>query len=156
MKKSSIEHATFSIERVYDATPARVFGAWSNPANKLRWFFCDPDWKITEHAFDFRVGGRERLSVRPPGGALHTMDALYQDIHDGRRIIYTYDMYIASSRISVSLASIELLPESSSTRLIFTEQAAYLDGLSTAKEREEGTRIGLDNLPRFLAEQGLS
>ena len=151
MKKSSIEHATFSIERVYDATPARVFGAWSNPANKLRWFFCDPDWKITEHAFDFRVGGRERLSVRPPGGALHTMDALYQDIHDGRRIIYTYDMYVAERRISISLASVVLSPAGTGTRMLFTEHGAFLDGLATADEREEGTRIGLSNLATYLA-----
>jgi uncharacterized protein YndB with AHSA1/START domain len=34
----SVEHATFVIERRYDASPARVFAAWADPAAKRRWF----------------------------------------------------------------------------------------------------------------------
>jgi uncharacterized protein YndB with AHSA1/START domain len=150
MAKHSVEHDTFSIERVYDASPARVFAAWSSAEAKLRWFFCDDTWQVTEHHFDFRVGGRERLSVRPPGGPAHIMDGLYQDIVDGRRIIYSYDMYVGESRISVSLTTVELEAKGRGTRLTFTEQGAFLDGLASPKEREEGTRVGLTNLANVL------
>ena len=30
MTKRSVRHATFVIERVYDAPPARVFAAWAS------------------------------------------------------------------------------------------------------------------------------
>jgi uncharacterized protein YndB with AHSA1/START domain len=150
MKKSSVEHATFSIERVYDASPARVFSAWSNADAKLRWFFCDDSWRLIEHRFDFRVGGRERLSVQPPGGVQHVMDAHYQDIVEDQRIIYSYDMHVGESRISVSLATVALEPNGRGTKLVFTEQGAFLDGLASAAEREEGTRVGLENLASEL------
>ena len=32
MTERSVTHATFVIERTYDATPARVFAAWADPA----------------------------------------------------------------------------------------------------------------------------
>lgn len=150
MKKHAVRHATFSIERIYDATATRVFDAWSNPESKRRWFVCDDRWVVSEHALDFRVGGRERLKVGPAGGPVHAFGGLYQDIVPGRRIIYSYDMHVGSDRISVSLATIELSPEPGGTRLLFTEQGAFLDGLTSAEEREEGTAVGLDNLGAWL------
>jgi uncharacterized protein YndB with AHSA1/START domain len=155
MKKHGVKHASFSIERVYEATAARVFEAWSNPESKRRWYFCDERWVLTEHTFDFRVGGRERLKVRPPGEAVHAFDGLYQDIIPERRIIYSYDMHVGSDRISVSLATVEFAPERAGTRLVFTEQGAFLDGLSSPEEREEGTAVGLDNLGAWLRGEGL-
>jgi uncharacterized protein YndB with AHSA1/START domain len=62
------------------------------------------------------------------------------------RIVYTYDMHLDDKRISVSLATVELEPAGGGTRLTFTEQAVYLDGLDTQAEREEGTRELLGNL----------
>jgi uncharacterized protein YndB with AHSA1/START domain len=151
MSKRSVEHASFCIERVYDAAPARVFSAWSSAEAKRRWFFCEDSWRVLEHGFDFRVGGRERLSVEPPGGAPHSMDALYHDIVEGQRIVYSYDMYIGAERISVSLVTVALEAKGRSTRLTFTEQGVFLDGLASPAEREEGTRVGLENLATLLA-----
>jgi uncharacterized protein YndB with AHSA1/START domain len=53
----SVTHATFVIERTYDASPARVFAAWANPTAKARWFACHDDWNATEYELDFGVGG---------------------------------------------------------------------------------------------------
>jgi hypothetical protein len=38
MGKRSVTHATFTIERTYDASAARVFNAFADPAAKARWF----------------------------------------------------------------------------------------------------------------------
>ncbi len=38
MTDRSVTHATFVVERRYDASPARVFAAWADPAAKARWF----------------------------------------------------------------------------------------------------------------------
>ena len=59
-------------------------------------------------------------------------------------------MYVAERRISVSLASVVLSPAGGGTRMLFTEHVALLDELTTLEEREEGTRIGLDNLGTYL------
>ena len=37
MKKRSVTHATFTVERTYDtASPAQVFNAWADPVAKAR------------------------------------------------------------------------------------------------------------------------
>ena len=87
MIQRSTEHATFVIERTYAAPPARVFNARADPASKARWFACSDDWKKMGYELDFRVGGRERLRVGPPGGPVHAFDGHYQDIVRDQRII---------------------------------------------------------------------
>jgi uncharacterized protein YndB with AHSA1/START domain len=146
MTKRSVTHDTFVIERTYDASPARVFTAWANPTAKARWFAGPDEWGTAEFELDFRVGGREINRGGPQGGPVHTFDARYQDIVPDERIIYTYDMYLDETRISISLATIEFKPAGAGTRLIVTEQGAYLDGYDAPGLREQGTRDLLDAL----------
>jgi uncharacterized protein YndB with AHSA1/START domain len=142
-------HASFTIERNYDAAPARVFAAWGDLALKRRWFACHPDWS-TEHALDFRVGGRETIRTGPAGGTVHLCEALYHDIVPDRRIVYSYAMHLDDCRISVSLVTLEFRPLPGGTMQVLTEQGAFLDGWEDVKGREEGTRIGLDGLAAVL------
>lgn len=154
MSNRKTAHATFSIERVYPATPARLFRAWSDPAAKAQWFAGPKDWKQDRpREMDFRVGGREHVSGGPSGAPPHRFDAIYYDIVPNERIIYGYEMHIGETRISVSLATIELKPEGQGTRLIFTEQAVFLDGYDDAGSRERGTKGLLDQLGAALARE---
>lgn len=153
MAKRSVSHATFVIERSYDASPQRVFKAWADPAAKARWFAGPEDWEAGKYELDFRVGGRERASGGPTGGPIHSYDARYQDIVPDQRIIVSYDMHLDDVRISVSLATIELKPVGAGTRLTFTEQGAFLDGYDDAGLREKGTRDLLDALGAELRRQ---
>lgn len=153
MIKRSVTHATFTIERRYDASPARVFHALSDPVAKARWFSGPKEWGAMEHKIDFRVGGREVNSGGPKGGPVHIFNAIYQDIVADERIIYSYDMHLGETRISVSLATFELVADGKGTRLTFTEQGAFLDGFDDAGGRERGTRQLLDALGAELERQ---
>jgi uncharacterized protein YndB with AHSA1/START domain len=153
MTERSTQHATFVIERVYDAAPARVFNAFADPKAKAQWFGGPEAWSRGDHEFDFRVGGRERLAGGPKGGPIHAFDCLYQDIVANQRIVYTYDMHLDDKRISVSLATVEFKPSGAGTRLIFTEQGVFLDGYDDAGSRERGTHGLLDKLGAALRGQ---
>lgn len=149
--KRTIAHDTFTIERKFDASPERVFEAFSNLEHKARWFAGPETWLTARREMDFRVGGREVLSGGPEGGALHTFDARYFDIVPNRRIIYAYDMYVGEQKLSVSLACIELAPDGRGTYLRLTEHGAFLDGVEDGSERARGTRGLMDQLARYLA-----
>jgi uncharacterized protein YndB with AHSA1/START domain len=148
----STTHHTFVIERTYEASPSRVFDAWADPEAKRSWFGPGEDRK-GEHSLEFKVDGSERLKVTAPDGALYTFDALYRDIVPSVRIIYAYGMYREDSRISSSLATVQLEPAGNGTRLIFTEQGVFLDGLDTPAEREHGTGPLLDALGAYLGRE---
>ena len=140
MTNRSAVHATFCIDNVYDAAPARVFKAFSDRAAKDRWFGGPDEWEKGPREMDFRVGGRETSNGGPKGGLQHHMTLIYQDIVPNERIVYSYDMALGDNRISVSLACIEFKPEGQGTRLILTEHGVYLDGYDDAGSREHGTR----------------
>ena len=139
MTKRSITHATFRIERTYAAPPAQVFAAWAEPTAKVRWFVGPDDWQSSDHELDFRVGGREHVSGGPRGGPVYAYDAHYHDIVADQRIVTSYEMHRDQTRISVSLATVELDPDGDGTRLTYTEQGAFLDGHDTPQDRELGT-----------------
>ena len=152
MTARSVTHATFVIQRTFDASPARVFAAFASRDAKIRWF-SGPDDEAWQHSgleLDFRVGGRERISGRLPGDTVHTYEALYHDIVDNERIVSTYEMYQDDVRTSVSVATTELRPAGMGTTLVYTEQGAFLDGYDNAADREHGTRELFDALDASL------
>jgi len=153
MPSHSTEHATFRIDRTLPAPPPKVFAAFADREAKARWFVGPDENSPTDHQLDFRVGGRERLVSRQPDGPTFTFEAEYRDIVPDRRIVYAYDMTQDDARLSVSVATIELEPAGDATRLTVTEQGVYLDGRDTMAQREQGTRVLLDQLEASLVGQ---
>jgi uncharacterized protein YndB with AHSA1/START domain len=155
MKDRSVLHSTYEIERSFRAHPRRVFAAFADPAKKLKWF-REEDNSITEKfEMDFRVGGRERTQFRlksgPFEGTICTNDTVYQDIVPDSRIVLAYTMTLGERRMSASLATFEMLPEGTGTKLIFTEQAAFFEGSDGPEMRKEGWELLLGRLAEALA-----
>ena len=94
MTERSVTHATFCLERTFDAPPARAFAAFADLDAKMQWFAGPSEWRRDQQEFEFRVGGRERVASTPPGEPSHIFDCVYQDIVPNERIIYTYCMYL--------------------------------------------------------------
>ena len=84
---------------------------------------------------------------------MFTYDALYYDIVEDERIVIAYEMHMDDARISVSLATVEFSPAGTGTRLLLTEQGAFLDGHDTPAQREHGTGELLDSLGAALERQ---
>jgi uncharacterized protein YndB with AHSA1/START domain len=148
----SVTHSTFSLERTYDASPARVFSAFADAEQKLQWFTGPPDWPLAAFEVDFRVGGREMNRGGPKDGPMSSFEALYYDIVPDERIVYSYEMHLDDKRISVSLTTIELAPAGEGTQLTLTEQGAYLDDFDDPTLRETGTGDLLEALGAYLAQ----
>jgi uncharacterized protein YndB with AHSA1/START domain len=152
MTDRSVNYATFTIERSYPVPPARVFAAFADAEAKAQWA-DDPDEPVAvdgESEFDFRVGGHERFEFTMPDGPTMGYDALYYDIVPDQRIVYCYEMYADGARISVFVATIEFADAEFGTKLSYTEQGAYLDGLDLPEDRQGGTEWMLDNLVKLL------
>jgi uncharacterized protein YndB with AHSA1/START domain len=146
LSERTVEHATFVVERRYEAAPDRVFAAWATMDAKAEWFGSPED----RFELDFRVGGRELHQGTDPQGNSYTFRAIYQDIVAPERILYTYEMLLGDTRISVSVATVELRPEGDGTHLVYTEQTAFLDGHDVPGRRQHGMGRVLDALARAV------
>jgi uncharacterized protein YndB with AHSA1/START domain len=132
-------HGSFTVERVYDASPARVFKAFADPASKARWFVGPAGWREIKREMDFRPGGVEIAHGEFPNGPETKFVARYHDIVQNERLVYVYDMHVGGVCISVSLATIELTPQGAKTALRMTEQGVFFDGQDGNESRREGT-----------------
>ncbi len=151
MKERSVTHSTFVIERAYPAAPERVFGAFSDPAKKRRWFAEGEEFEMQKFEMDFRAGGRESVRFRAKNGMSFTNETIYQDILPNRHIVFSYTMSLGDRRISSSQATAEFIPDNQGTKLIFTEQAAFFEGADGPKMREDGWRQLLGQLAKEIA-----
>ena len=57
--KQAIEHGSFTLTEHYGAPPARVWRAFSDPAEKRAWFTDAPGFATRDYRLDFRTGGTE-------------------------------------------------------------------------------------------------
>jgi len=148
--KESIVFDTFAIERTYKASPARVFEAWRDPEKKRRWFAEGKGFVIDSYELDFREGAFERTRFRFGDGPPITNDTVFHDIVPSERIVASYGMTRDGKRFSVSLATVELEPHGTGTRLRYTEQGAYFEsgGPDASAHRREGCVELLEALAR--------
>lgn len=146
-----VVYGGFTIQRTLPAPPARVFAAFADPAAKAQWFGVSEEWELLEVSLDFRVGGEEVNHGRHRSGLVSEMWAQYMDIVPDERIVWNYRMAVDGTPISASLASVELRPEGEGTRMVFTEQDAFLDDFADNGGREHGTGQILEALAAFLA-----
>ena len=156
MPNPTVIHSTFAIERNYPAPIERVYGAFTDPQRKVRWFAQGGQTEVEGFDMDFRVGGEERTSwrfregSRFPGVAL-VNEGVYQDIVPGKRIVIASHMVIGDHRMSASLTTFEFLAAESGTDLIVTHQGAFFEGSDGPQMREEGWRKIIERLDAELA-----
>jgi uncharacterized protein YndB with AHSA1/START domain len=118
---------------------------------RKRWFGATEDWSRRSHSLDFRVGGQELEQGAPPGGPLMTYESRILDIVPNERIINSYVLAAAGERFSVSLTTVEFVPDGKGTLLRLTEHGAYFDGNPEGPQmRVHGIGKQLDRLGQVL------
>ena len=144
-----MQHGALVLERVYDATPARVFAAWADVEARQRWGPPGVEYEFLEA--DFSVGGRDVSRCGPAGDLAYLADLVYFDIAPDRRIVFAGTVSRGGVRLSCALTTIALEPQGRRTRLVLTEQIAALDGSDMVAGHEHGWSAGLDQLVEYLA-----
>ncbi|MEI8194575.1 MAG: SRPBCC family protein [Phycisphaerae bacterium] len=78
--------ATFT--RTYDAPRARVFQAWTDPAQLAQWWgprgFTNPVCHL-----DVRPGGQIRIDMRAPDGTVFPMAGVFDEVVEPERLVFT-------------------------------------------------------------------
>jgi uncharacterized protein YndB with AHSA1/START domain len=150
MTERTVQHSTIVLERTYNVSPARIFAAWSNSAERVQWDVPGHDWELADHQQDFRVGGRETSRFGPKGDPKHWAEGRYLDIVPDARIVSAGTMHSGDMRTSATLCTIELVANGTGTRLILTDQSAFFDGLEKPADRESGWGSILNKLTAYL------
>jgi len=153
MTEPSVTHATIVLERVYEASPARVFQALADPQARARWGTPSKNVDLVYDKADFRVGGLDISRCGPRGSLICRVETRYIDIEPEQRIVSTELVCEGWNRLSVSLVTVELQPVGTSTRLVLTDQIAAFGGKDMIAGSQAGFSAALDNLAVELRHQ---
>ena len=145
MATRSTHHATFKLERTYEAPASRVFAAWADVDARQRWAVPDGD-AIEFLASDFRVGGRDLSRCGPIGNLSYHIETTYQNIVDGERLVMTETVDHEGARLEVALLTVEFRAAGARTNLALTVQIAGLDSPEMVEGSREGWNAVLDKL----------
>ena len=146
MTQSRTTHAPLVIERSFDASPARVFNAFADPAARMRWGVPSAKVELVYLEAGFRVGGRDVSRCGPAGSLMFDVELSYLDIVPEQRIVSVETVSQDATRLSVSLITVELQPSGKGTRLVLTDQIVALDGSDMVAGSRAGFNAVLDNL----------
>lgn len=148
---NTIAHATIVMERTYNASPHRVFGAWADVEARKRWGVPAEGIRIEYQEADFREGGRDLSRCIEPGKEDYIAAVTYIDIKPDQRIAFVEDIALGKKRVSAALISVEFAAKGAATQLRLTMQIASFDESGMEQGYQFGWNAALDNLAKEFA-----
>ena len=136
------------MERVFAAPRARVFEAWTDPAQIKKWF--GPHGFMIEIAeVDLKPGGRFRLGMRAPDGNLYVVGGAYDIIDPPAKLTHSWAWEEGEMEGFETQVTVEFFEAGKETRVVITHQG-FADAESCERHREGWTSQN-DCLAEYLA-----
>jgi uncharacterized protein YndB with AHSA1/START domain len=137
---------SLTVKRRLQASPAKVFAAWTDPEKIKRWM--GPGDIVTERAeSDPRAGGRYRIEMRSPDGKPHNIGGVYREVVANEKLVFTWAWDGTPER--ESLVTVLLKPDGDGTLLTLIHEQ-FFD--QDARDRHQGGWNGaLDKMEKFFA-----
>jgi uncharacterized protein YndB with AHSA1/START domain len=93
------DRPSLTLVRRYKAPVERVWSAWTEPEQLVRWFGPD-DGPVEEAEVDVRPGGRFRIAFRTEDGERHVCLGEYREVVLKERLAFTWEWITMPERRS--------------------------------------------------------
>jgi uncharacterized protein YndB with AHSA1/START domain len=145
MSTAAAVKPSLTIRRRFNASPERVFRAWTEPAQIARWF-GPGETKVLEAAFEARAGGRFMIHAMSPSGEDHRVSGIVKEAIPNAKLVYTWAWQSTPER--ESLVTVDFKPDGDGTLLVLTHEQ-FFDG--PARDRHNmGWSAALEKLESYL------
>ena len=143
-----VTRPSLTLKRRLNASPEKVYAAWTNPQKITRWFGPASVKAGTEQAsIDARIGGRYRISFTIENGEYHEVGGVYREMVPHRRLVFSWAWHSTPER--ESRVTVTLKPDGDGTLLTLHHEQLFDQ---TARDGHERGWIGtLDKLENYLA-----
>ncbi|MBM3528542.1 MAG: SRPBCC domain-containing protein [Alphaproteobacteria bacterium] len=137
---------SLTLKRRLNARPERVYAAWTDPTQLVKWFGPDSG-AVTKVVTDVRVGGRYEIVFHTEDGEQHNVSGVYREVEKNAKLQFTWRWITMPER--ESLVTITIKPEGEGSILTLHHERFFDE---EARDRHEMGWTGcLDKLERTLA-----
>jgi uncharacterized protein YndB with AHSA1/START domain len=148
MTTKAAEKTSLHIKRFINAPRARVYAAWTDPAQLKEWW--GPETVRTRNfAADVRVGGKYRWDLINQEDEEMSVFGEYRELVPGKKIVFTWkwdDDDVWENRSSI--VTVELSDRDGGTELLLKHE--QLPSEESRDRHNEGWNSVLDRLGKFL------
>jgi uncharacterized protein YndB with AHSA1/START domain len=136
------------VRRTIQASPERVFEAWTQPAHLRRWWGPRPV-TCSDAEIDLRVGGSYRIGNLLPDGKVLWIAGEFEVVEPPHRLVYSWRVGDAGS--DSSRVTVRFEPRDGGTEVIVVHER--IDTEATRADHEKGWLGCLDGLALFSQER---
>jgi uncharacterized protein YndB with AHSA1/START domain len=108
MSDGNAIECTLILRRIYSAPVARVWRAWTDPAELGRWYVAGSDHIVHFCEADVRVGGTYRVGFGPPGTTPYVETGRYTEIVPPTKLVFQEQVTLDEKIMGGSANVVEL------------------------------------------------
>jgi uncharacterized protein YndB with AHSA1/START domain len=138
---------SLTLKRRIDATPEKVYAAWTDPEKIARWFApAEVKAGSVRAEVDLRVGGRYRISFEGADGEYSQVDGVYREVTPNTRIAFSWAWHSTPER--ESQVTVSLQPDGGGTLLTLHHEQFFDEAARDGHAR--GWNALFDKLEKHL------
>jgi uncharacterized protein YndB with AHSA1/START domain len=137
---------SLSLQRHIKASPSKVFRAWTQPAQIVKWM-RPGGTEMIHTEMDPRAHGHFRMIMRAADGEEHDVSGQYLEVVPDAKLVFTWAWRTTPER--ESLVTIVLRPDGEDTWLTLTHE--QLADEAARDSHRGGWTEALDGLERYFA-----
>ena len=145
---STSTDTTLRLSRQINASPEKVFAAWTEPAQLKQWS-CPEGLEVADVQVDLLVGGAFTIDMQDPDGGHHTAFGEYRLIEPPHRLVYTWDWKQEEHRMGETIVTVEFQPNGEGTEVVMTHEK--LPTIEFRDSHNEGWTSCLNRLQKLFA-----
>lgn len=147
MTTNTSSDTRLTLIRHINASPEKVFAAWTDPAQLARWS-CPEGTRMGGVEVDLRVGGGFSICMKGDNQDYHAFGT-YREIQPPRRLVYTWDWQEPENAMGDTLITVEFEPDGEGTRVVMVHD--LFPTVEVASEHEQGWTSCLSRLEGLFA-----
>jgi uncharacterized protein YndB with AHSA1/START domain len=138
---------SLTIKRRFNAPPAKVFAAWTDP-EKVKHWMGPGEVKVLKVESEPRKGGRYRWLMQAPSGEEHDVSGVYREFIPNEKLVFSWAWKTTPER--ESLVTVSIKPDGDGSIMTLTHEQFFDE--NARDHHNQGWTSAIEKMEKYLAQ----